>query len=94
MLNAQDLDNNLDDFQRLFRVSRGTFEVILRNIGPLLPRRHPKSGRPQIQIERDLLMTLWYLGNQETIRSISDMFNVQESTFITHNRRMLDIFCG
>ena len=71
-----------DDFQRLFHLRRGIFGVILHNIGPLLPRRNP------------LLMTLWYIGSQETIKSIYDRFNVQESTFISHNRRMLDFVCG
>ena len=33
-----------------------------------------------------------YLGTQQTVRSISDRFDVQESTFILHNRRLLDVF--
>ena len=50
------------------------------------------SGRLQTTLEKDLMMLLWYLGTQETVRSISDRFGVQESTFILHNRRLLDVF--
>ena len=37
-------------------------------------------------------MLLWYLSSQEKVGSISDRFDVQESTFIDHNRRLLDVF--
>ncbi|PJE77616.1 hypothetical protein CI610_03459 [invertebrate metagenome] len=37
-------------------------------------------------------MTLWYVGSLETVRSISDRFDVSESTFYEHNRRMLNVF--
>ena len=32
-------------------------------------------------------------GSQETVRSIADHFDVSESTFVSHNRRMIDAFC-
>ncbi|KAK3107927.1 hypothetical protein FSP39_025458, partial [Pinctada imbricata] len=55
-------------------------------------RREYAGGRPQNALDKDLLMMLWYLSTQETVRSISDRFNVQESTFILHNQRLLDVF--
>lgn len=36
---------------------------------------------------KDLTMLLWYLGTQETVRSISERLDVQEST-----RRLIDVF--
>ena len=33
-------------------------------------------GKPIISLEKKLLITLWYLGNQESIRGIVDRFNV------------------
>uniref|UniRef100_A0A8W8P2C4 DDE Tnp4 domain-containing protein n=1 Tax=Magallana gigas TaxID=29159 RepID=A0A8W8P2C4_MAGGI len=85
---------SLDTFKTFFRVSKTTFEAILENIQhiPELLLREPAAGRPQISREKDLLMMLWYIGSQETIRSIADRFNVSESTFHSHNRRLLDVF--
>lgn len=85
---------SLDTFKTFFRVSKTTFEAILENIQhiPELLLREPAAGRPQISHEKDLLMMLWYIGSQETIRSIADRFNVSESTFHSHNRRLLDVF--
>ncbi|XP_021373738.1 protein ANTAGONIST OF LIKE HETEROCHROMATIN PROTEIN 1-like [Mizuhopecten yessoensis] len=83
-----------DSFRTFFRVSRSTFETIATNIAayPELHPRQPNAGRPQISIEKDLLMGLWYLGSQETVRSIADRFDVSLSTFNDHNRRLLDVF--
>lgn len=85
---------SLDTFKTFFRVSKTTFETILENIGhiPELMLREPAAGRPQISRDKDLLMMLWYIGSKETIRSIADRFNVSESTFHSHNRKMLDVF--
>jgi hypothetical protein len=85
---------SLDTFKTFFRVSKDTFETILGNIQhiPEMQLRKPAAGRPQVSHEKDLLMMLWYIGSQETIRSIADRFNVSESTFHSHNRKMLDIF--
>jgi hypothetical protein len=38
------------------------------------------AGRPNISLEKKLLITLWYLGNQESIRGIADRFNVTNSS--------------
>ena len=56
-------------------------------------RRIATGGREQVPLDKDLLMTLWYLGNLETVRSIADRFNVSKSTFLDHNRRMLTVLC-
>ena len=38
-------------------------------------------------------MTLWFLGNLETVRSIANRFNVSKSTFLNHNRKILTFLC-
>lgn len=38
-------------------------------------------------------MTLWYMGNQETMHSIADRFYVSLSTFLCHLRKMVSILC-
>ncbi|XP_062571768.1 uncharacterized protein LOC134233782 [Saccostrea cucullata] len=83
-----------EQFKRHFRLSRETFECILNHLAnfPTLQRRQLTGGRLQTTLEKDLMMLLWYLGTQETVRSISDRFDVQESTLILHNRRLIDVF--
>lgn len=83
-----------EQFKRHFRVSRETFECILVHMAnlPTVQRRRQTGGRLQTTLEKDLMMLLWYLGTQETVRSISDRFDAQESTFILHNRRLIDVF--
>ncbi|XP_033726950.1 uncharacterized protein LOC117316463 [Pecten maximus] len=90
-----DVDNYLpDQFKSIFRLSRETFQFVLRCLMdcPELAMSQKGAGRPQIPLEKDLLMSLWYIGSQENIKSIADRFNVQESTFVTHNRRLLNVF--
>ncbi|XP_062594068.1 uncharacterized protein LOC134255556 [Saccostrea cucullata] len=83
-----------EQFKRHFRLSRETFECILNHLAnfPTLQRRQQTGRRLQTTLEKDLMMQLWYLGTQETVRSISDRFDVQESTLILHNRRLIDVF--
>ncbi|XP_052271789.1 putative nuclease HARBI1 [Dreissena polymorpha] len=84
-----------DDFKTFFRMIRGTFERVLERISAddQFRRRIASRGREQVPLDKDLLMTLWYLGNLETVRSIADRFNVSKSTFLDHNRRLLTVLC-
>jgi hypothetical protein len=84
-----------DDFKSFFRMTRGTFEKILQQISGAekLRRRIGIGGRQQIAIDKDLLMTCWFLGNLESVRSIADRFIVSKSTFLDHNRRMPTVLC-
>ncbi|KAH3876900.1 hypothetical protein DPMN_000752 [Dreissena polymorpha] len=76
-----------------FRMTRGTFERVLERISTddQLRRRIATGGREQVPLDKDLLTTLWYLGNLDTVRSNADRFNVSKSTFLDHNRRMLTV---
>lgn len=59
------LSYNLDEFQHHFRLERCSFELILRHIGNFPEYTNKISpGRPKIPLDKVLLMTLWYLGNQ------------------------------
>lgn len=68
---------SLDTFQQHFRLSRGAFELILQYMSKLHEHmKNNKAGRPQLTLEKKILITVWYLGNQESIRSIADRFGV------------------
>ena len=80
----------LNDFRRHFRVQRSTFAILVRLLSPhaageacLIPRR----GRPPVCCEKQLLITLWILANQEALRSVGDRFGVCEATVYRTVRR-------
>jgi hypothetical protein len=66
--------------QHHFRLQRCSFELILRHIGNL-PEYTKKisPGRPKIPLKKVLLMTPWYLGNQESLRSIADRLSISDA---------------
>lgn len=79
-------------FRTYFRVSKETFKCILLHLSkfPTLQRRWMEDGRLQTTLEKYLMMLLWYLGTQETVRLNSDRFDVPKSTFLLHKRRLID----
>ena len=76
---------NLSEFRSHFRISADTFEQLVVELGncPELPTGPQHGGRQPISVEKHLLITLRFLGNQESIRSISDRFNVTKSSVFT-----------
>jgi len=81
---------SLSDFKRSFRMSRGTFEVVLEAFANRceIPQQLDRGGRPPVSVEKHLLITLWFLGNQEPFRSVADRFNVAESCAFKCLRRV------
>lgn len=83
----------LDDFKRCFRMTRATFEVICENLGQfqeLLPSW--TEGRDHVTIEKQLLITLWYIATQDTTHNIADRFNVTESSVVRCRDRVFSVF--
>ena len=70
------------DFKRHFQVGRSTFEFILHLLMLSTAMRHEggHGGRPPVPVYKQLLIALWTLATQETVRSIADRFGVAEST--------------
>ncbi|XP_063439491.1 putative nuclease HARBI1 [Mytilus trossulus] len=66
------------DFKSHFRLSKTTCEVLLMKIHETTTSL-PQPGR-QIDIEKRLLMFLWYIGNMESFRSMADRFDVSKGT--------------
>lgn len=81
---------NLSEFRSHFRTSADTFEQLVVELGncPELPTGMQHGGREPISVEKHLLITLWFLGNQDSIRSISDRFNVTKSSVFTRVNRV------
>lgn len=76
-------------FQSHFRLSRSSAEILVSLLArcPEVPSQHLR-GRPPVSVEKQLLITMWVLGNPETIRSVSDRFNVTKSSVFRIVRRI------
>ena len=77
-------------FRRHFRLTKHAVEKICTLVGQSdhLKFRMDNGGRIPISIPKQLLVTLWYLGNQECLRSSADRFGVVESSVLVCVRRM------
>ena len=40
-----------------------------------LPHEQKNGGRPTIELQKQVLITLWILGNPECLRSVADQFD-------------------
>ena len=76
-------------FHQHFRLSRPTAQRLVNILGtcPEIPVPRER-GRPTVEIEKQLLITVWYLGNPECIRSVSDRFDVSRLTVLRVTTRM------
>ncbi|XP_013786605.1 protein ALP1-like [Limulus polyphemus] len=74
---------DISDFKSHFRVNRNTFEVFVNRIGRTLSvgdhQAHP-GGKPPVPVNMQCMMFLWYIGNQETFKSMSERFTISKST--------------
>lgn len=68
-------------FQSHFRMTPTTFQTIINKIHNIEAERHTENQKnPEITVEKQLLLTLWYLANLECYRSVADRFGVSTST--------------
>lgn len=71
----------LDEFRYHFRMSRGTVELLCREIaGTGRITLGKGSGRAAIPLQKQVLTFIWFISNMEVIRSVSDRFNVTLSS--------------
>jgi hypothetical protein len=61
------------DFRMHFRIYRATFEIILQTIAPHLTTNNV-SGKGQIPPEKQLLLFIRYISNQESMREAANLF--------------------
>ena len=67
------------DFRMHFRIDRATLEIILQTIAPHLTSNNV-SGKEQIPPEKQLLLFIWYISNQESMREAANLFGISIST--------------
>ena len=84
-----------EDFRKQFRIVPSTFETLLQYMGqvPGLVKPHEGRGRPPVPLEKQLLVTLRYLCTPETYSSLSEKFDLSQSTCSDIVKRVCLAFC-
>lgn len=70
---------SLDDFKTHFRLKRETFQATYTRLSR--SNAYTKEKGPTPNLEKELLMFLWYIGNLESFRSMSDRFGTSKGSF-------------
>lgn len=80
-----------DSFKRFFKVNRETLKLLCENLTlhPILSTRIVSGARPQIPLEKKILMTLRYLASQETICELNYRFGVSEHCFLKSKKQVI-----
>ena len=76
-------------------VAQNVYDVIadLLQSSHIVPEQN-HGGREKLTAEVHLLVTLWYLANQECFRAVADRFGVSESSALRAVRRITDWLRG
>lgn len=79
-----------EDFRSHFRMSRHTVTVVehLLSLHNDIPHYTADRGRPPVELRKQILLTLWVLGNPECLRSVADRFDVCRATAYRVYRRV------
>ena len=81
-----------NDFRRIFRLTRPCFEEfcnILSTRPEMQVRPSLMGGRERVGLEKTVLIALRYFGHQGNIRTISELFDVADSTVIACRDRVI-----
>ena len=79
-----------EDFRSHFRMSWCIVTVLehLLLVHNDLPQYTGDRGRPPVELRKQILLTLWILGNPECLRSVADRFDVCRATAYRVYRRV------
>jgi hypothetical protein len=81
-----------DDFKSHFRLTRETFQSTCQRLSQT--EEFNKLKGPIPNVEKDLLMFLWYIGNLESYRSMADRFETSKGSFHSVVKRMSSALAG
>ena len=86
----------VEDFRSYFRLSRGTVGRIVQQLGTLpgFVQAGDCPGRERVPVEKQLLVAIWLLGNQETFRSVCDRFDLARSTTHVIFKKVCNALCS
>ncbi|XP_027025348.1 protein ALP1-like [Tachysurus fulvidraco] len=81
-----------DAFYHPYKVTKRQFDFLLMVLQQQGLKRQKARGLPTVPVRMKVLMFLWYMGNQNGFRDISDKFDVSESTAHKSVLEVLTIF--
>ena len=81
-----------DQFKHYFRVSRDTFQLILRKIGPFIDKEPTNMGPEPIETHRQLALTIYRLGHGVTFNTLADLFGVSMALAERTFNRIIRLF--
>ena len=86
---------NDEHFQAHFRINCNSFAMLLAAVENmnLIPtsERYFNGGRPPIKLDKQLLVTLWYVANQSCMCDVADRFNITKSSIKRTVARVLEV---
>lgn len=68
------------NFRKHFRLSKETFQEIVREIGPEIAKEERTKGKRPLTVEKQILICLWYVCNTTSMREIALLFGLSTST--------------
>jgi hypothetical protein len=71
-----------EDFHAHFRLSNAVYKLIVERLDPHLSREHG-GGIEQMSPNKQILIFLWYMANQDSMKEVSQQFGIGTST--VHN---------
>ncbi|XP_033745714.1 uncharacterized protein LOC117331225 [Pecten maximus] len=78
------------EFHSHFRMTRSCFEILIDLIhGPGKVPVYHEQGRKPISIEKQVLITIWYLANKDSHREIADHFDATVSSIARTKARVI-----
>ncbi|XP_065178659.1 uncharacterized protein LOC135809271 [Sycon ciliatum] len=83
------------DFRSHFRLCRQTVDIV---VDAIRASEHMQvdvtaSGKDMIDVKKQVLLTLWWLGSKSCIREVSDKFGLSKYTIWTSTRRVCFALC-
>ena len=86
----------LDDFKRIFRVSRSSYDVIKRCVCEMdlfFRDGLDVTGKRRVSTDAKLLISLKYLGHGCSVNAFRDYFQVGESTALLSIKKIHEVHC-
>jgi hypothetical protein len=82
------------EFRRDFRISVGTYNELLDLISHLIQHLDRPNGKSPVGPDEQLLIYLWFIANQDSMREMSRLFGKAKSTIHRCVRRVSSAICS
>lgn len=89
------IDRYLDsDFHRRFRMKKETYRALVEVIRPHYPVKEHRGDAQVVDVERAVIMTLHYLGQEVSMDYVGDKYGFTGSTVHKEVHRIVAILCS